>query len=83
MPRDWCEEFLEQVCGFVGEGSVEHDEFVDCLAQAIRYLADRGMIEATPDEKTIDYEEERDRQMREAEKEYAKEKRAKLGNPYS
>ena len=83
MPRDWCEEFLEQICGFTGEGSVEHDEAIDTASQAIRYLADRGMIEATPDEKTIDYEEKRDQEMREAEREYAKEKRQKMGNPYA
>lgn len=82
MPRDWCEEMLEQVCGFVGEGSVEHDEAVDCMSQALSYLADRGMIEATPDEKTIDFEAAKEAKMREAEQQYEHEKRKMRGSPY-
>ena len=82
MPRDWCEEMLEQICGFQGEGSVEHDEAVDCLSQALSYLGDRGMIEALPDEKTIDAEEKKEKEQREALEQYRRERTRKNGNPY-
>ena len=40
--RDWAEGMVSQVCGFP-EG-VEHDDFVDAISQALRYLRDAGWI---------------------------------------
>jgi predicted phage terminase large subunit-like protein len=40
--RDWAEGMVSQICSFP-EGT-EHDEFVDCISQALRYLRDGGWI---------------------------------------
>ena len=40
--KDWAEGAISQICSFP-EG-VEHDEFVDCISQALRYLRDGGWI---------------------------------------
>ena len=61
MPRDWVEPFLEQVCGFFGPGTTEHDEFVDVLTMGVRYLKDRGMLEDAPEKKYLDLEEKREK----------------------
>ena len=40
--RDWAEGMVTQICSFP-EGT-EHDEFVDCISQGLRYLRDAGWI---------------------------------------
>lgn len=40
--RDWAEGMVSQICSFP-EGTA-HDEFVDCISQALRYLRDAGWI---------------------------------------
>ena len=40
--RDWAEGMVSQICSFP-EGTI-HDEFVDCISQALRYLRDAGWI---------------------------------------
>lgn len=40
--RDWAEGMVSQICSFP-EGT-EHDEFVDCISQGLRYLRDSGWI---------------------------------------
>ena len=40
--RDWAEGMVSQICSFP-EGC-EHDEFVDCISQGLRYLRDAGWI---------------------------------------
>jgi predicted phage terminase large subunit-like protein len=40
--RDWAEGMVSQICAFP-EGT-EHDEFVDCISQGLRYLRDYGWI---------------------------------------
>jgi len=40
--KDWAEGMVSQICSFP-EGT-EHDEFVDCISQALRYLRDGGWI---------------------------------------
>jgi predicted phage terminase large subunit-like protein len=37
---DWAEDVIGQVCTFHGEGTIDHDDYVDATVQAIRYLAD-------------------------------------------
>jgi predicted phage terminase large subunit-like protein len=84
QPRDWCEPFLEQVAAFAGEGSVEHDDFVDCLTQAATYLRDRNLLSAGPREEDIDIEEKRAREREEAQRIADHEKRMERAreNPY-
>ena len=66
LPRDWVEPYLEQVCGFSGPGSTEHDDFCDTTTSGIIYLRDRNMIEATPDILDFDPDEKMEREQREA-----------------
>jgi len=40
--RDWAEGMISQICSFP-EGT-DHDEFVDCNSQGLRYLRDAGWI---------------------------------------
>ncbi len=44
-PRDWCQPFLDQVCVFHGEGTTEHDDYVDALTQALALLRDKRLLE--------------------------------------
>ena len=48
--RDWAEGMVSEICSFP-EGT-EHDEYVDCMSQALRYLRDAGWlsIDAAPRE---------------------------------
>ena len=48
--RDWAEGMVSEICSFP-EGT-EHDEYVDCMSQALRYLRDAGWlsIDAPPRE---------------------------------
>jgi predicted phage terminase large subunit-like protein len=40
--RDWAEGMVSEICSFP-EGAA-HDEYVDCMSQALRYLRDAGWI---------------------------------------
>lgn len=82
LPRDWVEPFLEQICAFAGEGSVEHDEMVDCISSGIAYLRDRNILTATPEEIYADYEERRDAERAEAVRLHQEERAEQMGNPY-
>ena len=39
--RDWAEGMVSQICSFP---NTAHDEFVDCISQALRYLRDAGWL---------------------------------------
>jgi len=39
--RDWAEGMVSQICSFP---NTAHDEYVDCISQALRYLRDAGWI---------------------------------------
>jgi len=54
--RDWAEGMVSEICSFP-EGTM-HDEYVDCMSQALRYLRDAGWlsIDAPPREE-IDAED--------------------------
>lgn len=43
-PKSWYEPAIAQICSFIGEGSVRHDDHVDCYSQAIRYFLDTGLL---------------------------------------
>jgi predicted phage terminase large subunit-like protein len=55
--RDWTQKPLQQWCTYTGPGSIQHDDYVDSMTQAIRIITDKmvgGVIEpqylgATPD----------------------------------
>ncbi len=57
QPRDWCQPFLDQVCVFHGEGTTEHDDYVDALTQAMALLRDKRLL--TVDWADVVPEEER------------------------
>lgn len=82
LPIAWADEFMDQVCAFAGEGSVEHDDFVDCLSQAFNYLRERGTLEAVPQVAFLDREEKIEFERRQAEKQYQAEKRSNRAAPY-
>ena len=44
-PRDWVQPFLDQVCVFHGEGTTEHDDYVDALTQALALLRDKQLLQ--------------------------------------
>lgn len=70
--RDWAEGMVSQICSFP---ETAHDEYVDCISQALRYLRDGGWIsiDIPPRE---DYDED---DLIDAE-EYNKKSK---GNPYA
>ena len=82
MPRDWCDGFMDQVCAYAGPGTTEHDDYVDALTSALLYLRDRNMLEATPADDVVDYEEKRMKDIEDAEKEYDRTKSREAVNPY-
>ncbi len=43
-PKSWYGEMLGEVCAFHGEGTVEHDDYVDAFSQALRVLRDMGWL---------------------------------------
>jgi predicted phage terminase large subunit-like protein len=67
--RDWAEGMISQVCSFP-EGAA-HDDFVDAMSQALRYLRDAGWL-------TIDYPTEWLDESDYADADSTK----RIGNPY-
>jgi predicted phage terminase large subunit-like protein len=62
--RDWAEPLVAQVCTYVGEGSLEHDDLLDTTTQALKYIGDRFMGALTKPPKTkVELEEERIRSL--------------------
>jgi hypothetical protein len=54
QPKSWYDPFIQQMCEFSGEGSVKHDEMVDCTSQAIRYITDRNLIRVTTETNVVE-----------------------------
>jgi len=71
--RDWAEGMVTEICSFP-EGTM-HDEYVDCMSQALRYLRDAGWlsIDAPPREE-IEQEDITDAEIFNS---------AERGNPYA
>ena len=46
-PKTWSDPLIAQLCTFQGEGSIKHDDFVDSVTQALRFMADRAYISIT------------------------------------
>lgn len=59
--RDWCEPMLHQLCAFP---NTKHDEYVDCLSQALSLIRDQGWLmseqERDPDNNAAYIDNERE-----------------------
>lgn len=82
MVRDWIEPMLLQVCAYSGPGSVEHDDALDQMTQAMLYLSNRGFFQAEPEERAMpDQDEAEEKKQRDA---VARQERNESGrNPYA
>ena len=71
--RAWAEGMVSQICSFP-EGT-EHDEFVDCISQGLRYLRDGGWITIDfPRDDSVDSDDIEDAEIY---------NRSRGGNPYA
>lgn len=41
QPKTWANPLISQVCSFVGEGSIEHDDLLDTTTQALKLYMDK------------------------------------------
>lgn len=48
LPRTWADPLITQVCSYVGEGSLEHDDLMDTTTQAMIYVLDSMGLTFTP-----------------------------------
>jgi predicted phage terminase large subunit-like protein len=67
--RDWAEGMVSQVCSFP-EGTA-HDDFVDAMSQALRYLRDAGWLTIDFPSSWVDDEDYADANPRQRENPYA------------
>lgn len=65
-PANWADKMIEQLCSFAGEGSTQHDDWVDSTSQALILMMNYLQITVTPaeerdlgDEEELTVEEER------------------------
>lgn len=42
-PKSWAEPLVSQVCSYTGEGSIAHDDLLDCTTAALRIIKDQWM----------------------------------------
>jgi intein/homing endonuclease len=63
---------------YVTAGGTVHN----CLSQAFSYLSDRGILDATPNEKYVDLEEKKEVEEQAARREYERENAKRRVNPY-
>lgn len=82
QPIAWADEFMDQLCAFAGEGSVEHDDYVDTLSQAFEYFNQRGLLQAAPAVEFLDIEEKLEHDRKQATRLYEDEKRQRAPAPY-
>jgi len=47
QPRDWAEAVISQLCTYVGEGSLAHDDLLDTATQALLFFMQRFNIRLT------------------------------------
>lgn len=72
--RSWAEPLVSQVCTYVGDGSLEHDDLLDTTTQALKFVADKFMGAFTLPKKT---------RAQLLEDELARRGRNVKGNPYA
>lgn len=79
--RDWAEPLVDQMTSFAGEGTIEHDDALDVMSQALMRLSAKGYFHAEPQGRAYpDMDEKEDMEHRKAEEDYKREKRRV--NPY-
>jgi len=66
--RDWAEGMVSQVCSFP---ETAHDDFVDAMSQALRYLRDAGWLTIDFPKEWVDEDDYADANPRKAENPYA------------
>ena len=66
--RDWAEGMVSQICSFP---STAHDEYVDCISQALRFLRDAGWISIDFPKEWVDEDDYIDAGQRSRENPYA------------
>lgn len=54
--RNWADPLVTQVCTYVGEGSLEHDDLLDTATQALRLVMDKFRLVFTV---KVDFEDEK------------------------
>lgn len=47
-PKTWADPLITQVCTYVGEGSLDHDDLMDTTSQALRYFMDKFTMRFSP-----------------------------------
>jgi predicted phage terminase large subunit-like protein len=58
-PANWADHMIEQICSFAGEGSTQHDDWVDSTSQALLLLINYLQITVTPaEEREMGHEED-------------------------
>lgn len=78
--RDWADPLMDQMTTFSGEGSIEFDDGLDTITQAMIYLMEKGYFHAEPQGRAYpDMDEKEDLEQRQA-VELAK--RENRRNPY-
>jgi predicted phage terminase large subunit-like protein len=81
--RDWAEPLLDQMTQFAGEGTIEFDDGLDTIVQAMLKLSELGYFHAEPQGRAYpDLDEKEEQEKREARQIADREKRQKAGNPY-
>lgn len=79
--RDWADPLVDQMTMFAGEGTIEYDDGLDCITQALMRLSAKGYFHAEPQGRAYpDMDEKEDMEHRKAEEAYRAEKRRV--NPY-
>ena len=66
--RDWAEGMVSQICSFP---NTAHDEYVDCISQALRFLRDAGWISIDFPKEWVDEDDYIDAGQRNRENPYA------------
>lgn len=55
----WADEWRDQVCVFAGEGTTDHDDYVDSTSQAWRFLGDRFVTQGVSNKDDVKGRDER------------------------
>jgi len=72
QPRSWAEPLIGQMCSFIGEGSIAHDDLLDTGTQALKLVLDKfGMVFTVPRNTDLEARDQAERI-----------KRRSLTNPY-
>lgn len=81
--RDWAEPLMDQMTQFAGEGTIEYDDGLDTIVQALLHLQEKGYFHAEPQGRAYpDLDEKEENEQKAARVVADREKRQKIGNPY-